>query len=57
VQRDDGAGFSDIANPGGVWFTDLTVVAGTSYSYRVVAVDALGQQSPPSVVLVVSTLP
>ena len=37
--------------------TDLAVTPGTSYTYRVIAVDGGGQQSAPSDELVVATLP
>ena len=57
VQRDDGAGFIDVATTTGLWFTDLNVGADTAYTYRVLAVDAGGQRSDPSAELVVSTLP
>jgi hypothetical protein len=57
VQRDDGAGFADLATTTGVWHTDLHLVAGTTHTYRVLAVDGTGLRSEPSGALAVSTLP
>ncbi len=57
VQRNDGGGYVDVGTPGGVWFTDRNLPAGTTYTYRVVAVDGAGEPSTPSGELIVATLP
>lgn len=57
VQRDDGAGYVEVGTAAGVWFTDLTVNPDTTYTYRVVAVDAGSQTSDASNELTVATLP
>ena len=59
IERDDGlgAGFVAVGTRTGVWFTDLTVSADTTYSYRVIAFDGDGDSSDPSPTVVVSTLP
>lgn len=57
IWRDDGAGFVEVGTGTGVWFTDQSVTAGTTYAYQVVAVDGAGQLSEPSEALTVATLP
>ena len=57
IQRFDGTEFADIGTKTGRWYTDRTVVAGTAYTYRVLAVDAAGLRSAPSAEVEVSTLP
>jgi fibronectin type 3 domain-containing protein len=57
VQRLDGAGFTDVATISGLWHTDVQLAAGTTYTYRVLAVDSAGNRSEPSAELAVSTLP
>jgi hypothetical protein len=47
IQRDSGTGFSTIATIGNLTsYSDSTVAAGTTYSYRVRARDAAGNVSP-----------
>ncbi|MCP4227767.1 MAG: fibronectin type III domain-containing protein, partial [Actinomycetia bacterium] len=57
IQVDDGATFVDIGTKTSVWFTHRYLSAGTSYNYRVVAVDAAGERGTPSAPLVVATFP
>jgi len=57
IQRDDGAGFVDIGTKGSRWFTDHSVAADTTYTYRVVAVDGAGVASEPSNEITVASLP
>ncbi len=62
IERDDGlgVGFVEVgtkdSTASSVWFTDQSVAAGTSYSYRVVAVSADGLRSEPGAPLTVTTL-
>jgi plastocyanin len=52
VQRQAGTGsWSTVAQPVGSLFIDTAVVAGTTYSYRVMAVDVAGNQSSASAVV------
>ena len=53
VDRSDGASFVAVATT----FSDLTVTADTTYDYTVVAMDAAGNESPPSAAITVTTDP
>ncbi len=57
VERSSGGAFVPIETRSGRWFTDRSVVPGTTYQYRVRAMDGAGVQSSPSTVLSVSTRP
>ena len=58
VQRCQGAGctsFAQVATPTGTSYSDTSLIAGTSYSYRVEAIDTAGNLSPFSSVATATT--
>ena len=60
VQRNDGAGFVDVATSTSRWHTDRNLIADASYTYRVLAVGPVEQgalRSEPSNELTALTLP
>lgn len=57
IQIDEGAGFVDLGQKSSRWYTHSGLSAGTTYTYRVVAVDAAGVRGTPSDPLSVTTLP
>lgn len=58
IQRSqDGVNFTDVGTKSNNWFTNLGLDAGTTYGYRVVALDGNDVPSAPSIIVDVSTQP
>ncbi|MEL7155200.1 MAG: hypothetical protein AAFN30_01230 [Actinomycetota bacterium] len=57
IEAETGTGFAPIGTKTTRWFTHRDLQAGTTYQYRVVALDADGTAGRPSVTLVVATRP